>query len=545
VAGTGINFADFLLGRLESVSAIILPTLGKRISYYGGYVQDDWRASSRLTINLGLRYETETPPYGVNDLFQNFDPWAPNPLAGTGDIPVGARGVTTFQNRNGNGKYLWNWSTLNLGPRFGFAYRLSASGDMVVRGGFGLYYGVPITAALVEAGNSPFGEVYSASYPVSYALQNALPANSLLPPDPSQFTPTWGDRGTKFAQASMTFVDANFAANYSENFNLTLQKQWKGISFEGSYIGNLGRHVPSVGENINKIPPNLLSQTSINQRLRRPVSVLNSDTAVVTETDANWGISDYHAFTFKIERRMSKGLGWLVSFTHMKWIDNAPFPGGGNPQIPNDDVQNIYNLRGEKSLSTGDVPNRLVMSPIFELPVGKGRRWLNRGGFVNAVLGGWELSTITTLQNGTPFGVSVLNGGLNYLGDSTGLLRPNMSANPKLSSGQGEPASGVLGVQWFNAAAFTVPAKYTYGNAARTIPGMFTPGLINFDTLLAKNFMVAERWRAQFRWETFDTWNTPRFNPPNSVLGANNFGLVTAAAANSRRIMQVALKISF
>src|SRR5262249_11341252 len=202
-----------------------------------------------------------------------------------------------------------------------------------------------------------------------------------------------------------------------------------------------------------------------------------------------------------------------------------------------DQPQNIYDLKHERSLSTNHVPHRLVVSPIVELPFGKGRRWMNRGGILNAVFGGWQMSTLGTLQAGSPFGILVLNGPRDILGDQADgkNLRPDIVSNPSIPN-QGTPAAGVRGINWFDPNAFRAPAKYTHGNVSRTIPDVLGPGILNFDSLLAKNFVVRERFRAQLRWETFNTFNTPQFDLPNQTLGGGGFGTVTSAGG--RRIMQ-------
>ena len=143
----------------------------------------------------------------------------------------------------------------------------------------------------------------------------------------------------------------------------------------------------------------------------------------------------------------------------------------------------------------------------------------------------------------SPFGATVLNGPLNLLGDNSvgTTLRPNLVSSDLYSSNKSQPASGVLGIQWLNPAAFAAPAKYTFGNMSRTLPGVFGPGLVNFDVMLAKNFIVKERWRAQVRWEAFNFTNTPNWNLPNESLGNGQFGLITGAS--SRRIMQLGAKL--
>jgi hypothetical protein len=167
---------------------------------------------------------------------------------------------------------------------------------------------------------------------------------------------------------------------------------------------------------------------------------------------------------------------------------------------------------------------------------------------LNGVLGGWQVSTVGTLQKGSPFGPTVLQGGANLLGDQSGTLRPNLVGNPNLST-KGQPAVGVRGIQWFNTAAFAVPAPYTYGNQSRTLSGILAPGIVNFNMMIGKNFRFKERYRVQFRWELLDAFNTPTFDnigrwpSPGQQLGGSALGLVTSANADNRRIMQLGLKL--
>lgn len=293
----------------------------------------------------------------------------------------------------------------------------------------------------------------------------------------------------------------------------------------------------------------MLSQTSTAEYLRRPYTVLGGNQSSVGPLYSDWGLSNYQAFIAKLDRRFKGGLGWIVSFTWAKWIDNVPFSSTtGATQTDNNKPQTLYNRRLERALATNDIPLRLVASPIIDLPFGKGRHWLSRGGVLNAVLGGWQVSTIGTLQSGSPFGISVVNGARDILGDGTAqaTLRPNQIGDAN-SPQQGQPSGAVRGIYWVNAAAFTIPAPYTYGTAGRTLVGIFKPGLVNFDTMMAKNFTYRERWRLQYRWEMFNFTNTPYWGLPNENLpqtpGPSNFGIITSAG--SRRIMQMGLKLYF
>jgi hypothetical protein len=248
--------------------------------------------------------------------------------------------------------------------------------------------------------------------------------------------------------------------------------------------------------------------------------------------------------TVKSERRFANGYGWAVTYTWSKWIDNVNFTGGDGSTFGDDDlIQNLRNLRLERSLSTNHVPHRVVLTPIVELPFGKGKRWMSAGGIADRILGGWQVSGIGTIQAGSPFGVTVVNG-QNQLGDlgADRVLRPHIIAPLDLpSSRKGKPAEGQRGIEWFNPDAFAIPARFTFGSAARTL--MLGPGIVQFDTAVMKNFRIGESRRLQFRWELFNAFNTPVFQTPATNLGAGGFGI--SGAGNSDREMQFALKLYF
>ena len=541
VANTGTNLADFLLGRLSAITASVSPSIGRRFQNYGAYLQDDWRVTPRLTLNIGLRYDTENPAYEVAGRMNNFDPWTKNPLAGTGDIPANAAGVITFPNRNGKGKYLWDWNKLNFAPRFGFAWRPLGTNDTVVRGGFGIFFGDSYDREIIQELRQGFGTIYTARIPVPTVLKDGLPAGALNDVPESALTSSFGIRGTPFETSQIQFLDPHRKSPYNMNFNVTIQHQWKGVLFEIGGLGNLGRQAIFGNININHIPAYLLSATNVPIRLRRPWTAYGSDATQIQILGPNWGLSNYYAFTFKSERRYQNGLGWLVAYSFTRWIDNLISQ--GTPLGDNDQIQNIYDLKNERSLSTNDAPHRLVLSPIYDLPFGKGRHWLKRG-ILSNIVGGWQVATIGTLQSGSPFGVTVLNGPTNLLGDNSDgtILRADLvPGQPLYASDKGSPAAGVRGISWLNPAAFTSPAPFTFGNSSRTLPGVLGPPLINFDSLVAKNFRVKERWRAQFRWEMFNMTNTPYWGAPNDAVGGTSLGVISSAS--SRRIMQAGLKL--
>jgi hypothetical protein len=324
-----------------------------------------------------------------------------------------------------------------------------------------------------------------------------------------------------------------------------VQYQTHGWLFEIGALANLGRHVSFGNINLNHIRQEdlpKLGQGATPYSLR-PWQTLTSDQPQIQIIAPNWGLSNAWLGTFKAERRFENGFAMTVAYAHTQWIDNLVSQ--GTPFGDNDQIQNVYNLRAERSGSTNRVPHRLVLAPIYDLPFGKGRPFgANWHPAVNAILGGWQVSTIGTMQSGAPFGVTVLNGARDILGDSADgkQLRPDLVSNQLYASNKGEPLSnGNRGIAWLNPDAFGVPAEYTHGNASRTLPGVYGPGLFSFDAMLAKNFRFAERWRAQFRWEMFNFTNTPFFDLPGQEVGGSNLGEINGAGG--RRIMQFGLKL--
>ncbi|MBI4468352.1 MAG: hypothetical protein HY650_03415 [Acidobacteria bacterium] len=485
----------------------------------------------------------------ITPILINFDPDAPHPLAGQvvdGQlIPAGTRGVVTFPGRQGHGKYLVDWDRNNFAPRFGLAWRPFHRERTVIRAGFGVFYGSPYGQAVIQPLRLGFGGEGNFRNPVPFTLREGLPPGALRFPAESDLVPEFGSIGTRWPQPQMQFLDPHRRTNYSLNFNLTIAQQVKEMAFEVTYLGNLGRKVPFLQINLNHIPPELLSRTDIPVRLRRPYPQYPGDAAEVLLIAPNWGISNYHALVVKSEKRFASGVGWIFTYTLSKWIDNVAFFGQDAATFGDiDGYQNIYDLRSERALSTNDIRHRVVISPIIELPWGRGKRWWQQG-TLNQAFGDWSLSTISTLQSGSPFGVTVSNGPRDILGDiALGRnLRPNLVGDPMLPpSQQGQPAAGgVRGIQWFNTGAFSVPSRYTFGNAARTI--MTGPGRVNFDVAVLKQVQVGERYRVQFRFEMFNAFNTPQFEVPGSVMGEGGFGISTATGSN--RELQFGLKIFF
>jgi hypothetical protein len=247
------------------------------------------------------------------------------------------------------------------------------------------------------------------------------------------------------------------------------------------------------------------------------------------EGDVN---SDYNSLGVKLQQRFARGLTFVAAYTWSRSIDN-----GSNVRQHNGDVQNpqnTYDLRDERGLSNFQVEHRSVNSIVWELPVGKGRRWLNLGGLPNAMLGGWQLSSIVTMQTGLPFtllsGLDAANTG------GQGNQRPSATGvSPN-------PPNGRNTQQWFNTTAFTLPPPYTFGNVGRN--AMIGPGLFSWDFSMLKEFPMFESHRLEARFEAFNFLNHPSFGAPDSTLTDTAFGKISSTATIMRQI-QFALKYVF
>jgi hypothetical protein len=537
--------ADFLLGRIDSLRIQASPSVGRRSYYTGGFIQDDWRATSRLTFNIGLRYDYESPFWEVANRMANWDPTIVNPAAGTSGIPAGQLGAMVFAGRGGRGRALVNADKNNFGPRFGFAYRPLGTNNTVIRGGFGVLFGANYDGNVLQTGSQGFIRQVNITGGAPFTLSQGVPPNLVEIPNEEDLNGAFGTIGSRFPLGRVDFVDQFHRTPYAIDYNLTVQHQIGEQLFEVRYFSKLGRKINFRDYNINHIRPEDLSRTEIPERLRRPYTQYPG-AGEMRMNQPNFGISNYHAFSFKAERRFSRGLGYIVSYTFSKWIDNVPFVGEDGASFGDSDFhQNIYDIRNERSLSTNHVPHRLVVSPIYELPIGKGKPLFNRGGVANAIFGGWQISTIATFQSGSPFGITVLNGPRDLLGDNAPyrVLRPNVVGEHRLRDKRGQPAVGRRGIQWFNPDAFAAPPRFTLGNLGRTLTGNLGPGMANFDTAVAKSFSIRERYTVQFRWETFNTFNHPEFLNPQDVLFGGGFG--TTTAGNSHREMQFGLKRYF
>ncbi len=523
-------------------------------TYWAGYFGDDWKVSGKLTLNLGLRYELETPRTERYNRLNVFDPNVASPLAGPAGLP-NLQGGLVFAGVNGNSRRQFPVDANNFAPRFGFAYQ--ATTNTVLRGGFGIFYAPSLRAAGGSVGN--FG--WRSDTPYIGTADGVTPLNYLSNPFPSGFAPVLGS-----SQGLLTGIGSSIAASiigdsvtpYSENWSFGVQRQLPGnVLLDASYVGSHGVHLNVTGEgdvSLNQLTAAQIALgTQLQQQVANPfyglisISPLNAKTipysfllrpypqfTTVYDMYQTGGISNYHSLQVKVEKRFSSGLSLLASYTDAKLIDDYSIISNVGRQAG---LQDIYDRHADRGVSANDISQRFVMSYVYALPFGRGMKF--GGGWnraVDAVLGGWQMNGILTLQTGMPLALSAAN--TSNAGNPS--ERPNTNGQYAGLSG---PVVDRLD-RYFDTSAFSQPAPFTFGNVGRTISNIRGPGTRGMDFSLFKNFKLVEKVSLQFRAEAFNLTNTPVFGFPNQAVNSAAFGTITGQA-NAPRQLQFALKLLF
>jgi hypothetical protein len=568
----GFGFAQFLLGAASSGSLSHSFAISEASAYWGLYVQDDWKINSRLTLNLGIRYEADIPRTERYNRLSYFDINAASPLgnlssAATANCPACGNLKGAMQFVTASNRHQVPVDANNIGPRIGFAYRIDPK--TVFRGAYAIMYAGSVLQAAGTSGSSGTeGFQSSTNMTASFdsgehlaaTFSNPFPNGYNLPLG-SAAGPTSGALTNIGLGVSESFFSDN-ANPMIQQWNGSLQRETRGgILLEAGYIGSKGNHLID-GENIlyDAIPQQYQSLgTGLNAQVPNPFNgVIQSPTSsyynratvplsmLLVPYPQYTGInafrkpranSVYHAFESKVQKRFSHGLTFLASLTGSKSIDDASttvsFLGS------NSSKQNPWNIHLERSISTQDISRVLVIDSIYELPFGKGKHWMaNAPKAVDMVLGGWQTSGIYSYTTGQPLQIS--NGG-----NTTGIggsIRPN-------NNGQSAKISGPVGDRingYFNTAVFSQAPNYTFGTTSRTSPDLRGPSQHSWDTSLFKTFRIHEQANVRLQADMFNWLNHPIWGGPNTsvtAVGANGFGTITSKGGN--RTMQMVLRISF
>lgn len=505
---TGSSLADFMVG-IPSTASISNFTQGDiRYRYWGGFIQDDWKATSKLTINAGLRYELWTEPVERHNSQANFF-LADRKLAyAFNNVPAGIP-ASAVENvpLDIDTRSLLKTTHTNFAPRLGFAYQAAPS--LVFRGGAGIFYAdspfIGASGRLVA--NPPYAIANT------YATDNITPIVRL-----STGFPAGAVTSVNFNSANLVTFAPDLQNGAVYHWSMGAQKQAGQYVFDVNYVGTRAVKLP-LGYNVNQALAGPGSVAS-----RRPYQGFNDIAQQVS-----MGYSRYNALEARAERRYSNGLSMLVSYTYSKSLDN-----GGEQLVGDLSLRNVNNVDQEYGLSTGDMRNRFVASVLYDLPFGHGRRFDIVNPVLNAVAGGWQVNTIVTVHSGQPFtptlGVSSAN---------TGAARPSVLRDGNL------PSDKRTVQNWFDKTAFYSPAQYLYGNAGRDI--LIAPGAANVDFSTFKSFSLApirEGTLLQIRAEFFNFFNHPQFGIPNSRVDIAQGASITSLSTPMRQL-QFGVKLLF
>lgn len=544
----GNTFADFLLGTASSSTTGTLSVLPPKGDWdHQFYAQDTWQATRQLTIYLGLRYMYQAPWTVRGNLRSTFDPQnnklvlpqessAPTlPLGGSPAL-FAAYPFETTQSIGLPLQYV-KADKNNWGPRLGFAYRLNNS--TVVRGGYGVFYDLlncSVTGCF-ETNNPPFG-----GSALTYTSQlSGTPATPFLPDITfSNPFPANGSTSKPSASPSLNVVSQDIRNPKVQQWNLTLEHQFgANLMARSTYMGSVSSDLWWYNSDHN-VPAVQVPNTPVQaQRPYQPWSKIN--------TTSNGGIQNLQELQLELILRPSHGLSLQAEYQFARSLDNV-FGASVSGLIGQQQWR-----RPELDYGNSDGIRRhfLVFNYIYQLPFGKGRTWLNQlPAFGEEILGGWQVSGITTYGTGAPFSVdfSVPSSTIGWLGGRADVV-PNMPLYAKQQSGSHDV---IHGVQWFNPSAFTAPTPWTWGNSARNL--LFGPGYQNWDMSLMKSFAIPklENHRLEFHADFFNAFNHFNLGQPSTTVGSTQYGgspVTTTGRVyrgqGSNRVVQLGMRYQF
>jgi outer membrane receptor protein involved in Fe transport len=531
----GNSMASFLLDVPDSAGRRNVHETTRWGGVMGVYFQDQWKATPRLTVNLGLRYDrTFQPPYGTNAtigqnggietgeydlsngtyIIQKLPPscnsrgYAPC-IPGDGTLPPH---VVVSP----NGK-IYHDTTTNWGPRVGLAYRLTNT--FAIRSGFGIFYdnwaAVTQTAQNYEGDWPDIGQQLANNLNVPVPGKAVPTVTGLNPFATSGFFPA----PTPFNQVQW-MMDPHAKNPYSMQWNFGLAKQLNhSTTVSADYVGSGTRRM-DVGGYYN---------TALTPGPGNPQDRSLFSYAAPTFYDRSVGKGSYNALQFLFDKRFSNGLAYQVSYTWSKVLDDGS---DGWYGVEGFSVENPYSYQNNHSVAGYDLTHVLSVNVVYELPVGKGKPLATHNTALDYIIGGWQVNTIAQAHSGLPYSITA-DGDIANTGN-TGYERANIIGNPNLATSSAK--------EWFNTAAFAIPATYTYGTSGRNI--LRGPAFWNMDASLFRKFPFTETKALEFRAEAFNMANTVILGQPQSDISGANFGVITNTQ-NSSRIIQFGVKLSF
>jgi hypothetical protein len=564
----GAALASMLLGIPSGVNLSHNPSPASASSYWGGYVQDDWKVARNLTVNLGLRYEFDVPRTERFNRLSYFDMNATSPLAGV--VPANPffdasqlKGAVVFVNDSNRRQVATDYD--NVSPRIGLAWKLA--GKTVVRSGYGIFY---MPSHVQAAGHSGSAGMmgFNTQSDMIVSLDGRTPFRTIDNPFPDGFNLPPGDSlgaSTNLGLGIGGGTGGVFTTNqvpHMQQWNVNLQRELPGnVITEAAYVGSRGTDL-LIGESglaFGQVNPSFLSlgtalqdqvpnpffgiitnpssplrfATVSRNRLLRPFPQYDG----VTAFRVPGAKSIYHALTLRADKRFAQGLSLLASYTRGKLKDDASTTVGFLGQAGTQ--QNAYDRAGDYSLSSNDVSYRFVSAFVYDLPFGKDRRYGDSlGGPLGWITSGWQVNGIVTFQSGYPL---LMSQGSNNVNLFNPVQRPNWTGKDPTLNDQSR-ADSIL--KWFDTTQFSTAPAFTFGNTPRVMPSLRSDGVKNLDfSLFKNNRFKSGKWNAQIRLEAFNLLNRTQFNAPNTQVDAGAFGTVSGAGA--ARQVQIGAKFLF
>jgi hypothetical protein len=521
---SGNSVADLLLGFPSKASRALGDTRNPMFNEeFAAYLQDDWKITKSLTLNLGVRYDIETPLRSADDRLVSFNlvtgaielPGNPSTRRDIGSLinpasaaynPSLAKLAQNIPIVNLGTSSIYTFNKHDIAPRAGLAYRLFGSDRLVLRTGYGIFYN-ELLGQYGQSGWNTFPYFISQTFNGNPTAPNLTIANPF--------------GGSGAATISPAAIMAHWKTGYVQSYNFGIQASpFRNVVIDIGYAGSVSTHLPMT-TNINQPTPSPTGSVAS----RRPYLQFGNISYLDSSASAN-----FNSLQLLIEKRYSNGLELAASYTYSKSLDTVG-DGSGDASAP----AYAFNVRGTMyGPSSFNEKQRLVLSYVYELPFGAGKRYFGgTKGAANGLVGGWELSGIGTFESGRPFTVLISQDRSNTGGSS--IDRPILIGNPNQIAGGQTPD------HWFNTAAFALPAFGTEGNVGRnTLVG---PAFHEFDFSLIKNTSIREGKNVQFRAEIFNLLNHPNFDLPNNTIDSAQAGGIFTAEAS--RQIQLGLKFIF
>jgi hypothetical protein len=563
----GAGFASFLLGLGSGGYMNHEPVASSASSYYALYVQDDWKVTRKLTLNIGLRYDIDIPRTERHNQYSFFDINAVSPLQG--QIPAsacaacgnlkGAMNFATPENRRQTPTDKNNW-----GPRVGFSYAFLPK--TVFRGAYGISYAPSAIQAAGTSGTAGM-EGFNTSSSVNWTFDTMKTVYATLSnPYPAGFNlPTGSSLGAR------TNLGLSVGESFFDAWRVPIVQQWNGslqhnlpgnIVAEIGYIGNHTLHLVDgeTGKQYDQVHPIYMSLgTQLQQQVPNPFyGKIPYTTGSLAQPTVQYmqllrpypqytGIQSYrkptaqslyHGMTIRVDKRFANGLSLLLAYTAAKMIDNASSAVSFIGSIAGTHLD-FYNWKNERSVSSFDISQRCVISYIYELPFGGGKKFLNSlPRALDLAVKGWQANGITTFQTGLPIYITGITNNTNI---GTSSQRANNNGKSAYIDHSGQTTDQRM-AKWFDPTVFSQPPAFTFGNVSRLLPDVRNPGTNSTDLALFKNTYFGKdgRYNAQLRAEAFSAFNHFNLGSPSTNITSGTVATITSGGGT--RVIQVALK---